>query len=76
MPLPQSRLQIAIISALAGIYAVYALIVIARAGYETGQVLAGRISIAGAIARLDVSGGLLVLGGVALFMALQKRPKT
>jgi hypothetical protein len=76
LPLPQSRLQIAIISALAGIYAVYALIVIARAGYETGQVLAGRISIAGAIARLDVSGGLLVLGGVALFMALQKRPKT
>jgi len=76
LPLPQSRLQIAIISALAGIYAVYAVIVIARAGYETGQVLAGRISIAGAIARLDVSGGLLVLGGVALFMALQKRPKT
>jgi hypothetical protein len=61
---------------LAGIYAVYALIVIARAGYETGQVLAGRISIAGAIARLDVSGGLLVLGGVAVFMALQKRPMT
>ena len=76
MPLPQSRLQIAIISALAGIYAVYAVIVIARAGYETGQVLAGRISIAGAIARLDVSGGLLVLGGVAVFMALQKRPMT
>jgi len=76
LPLPQSRLQIAIISALAGIYAVYALIVIARAGYETGQVLAGRISIAGAIARLDVSGGLLVLGGVAVFMALQKRPMT
>ena len=74
--MPHSRLQIAINSALAGIYAVYALIVIARAGYETGQVLAGRISIAGAIARLDVSGGLLVLGGVALFMALQKRPKT
>jgi hypothetical protein len=74
--MPQSRLQIAINSALAGIYAVYALIVIARAGYETGQVLAGRISIAGAIARLDVSGGLLVLGGVALFMALRKRPKT
>jgi hypothetical protein len=76
LPLPQSRLQIAIISALAGIYAVYAVIVIARAGYETGQVLAGRISIAGAIARLDVSGGLLVLGGVAVFMALQKRPMT
>lgn len=72
----QSRLQIAINSALAGIYAVYALIVIARAGYETGQVLAGRISIAGAFARLDVSGGLLFLGDAALFMALQERPKT
>jgi hypothetical protein len=76
LPLPQSRLQIAIISALAGIYAVYALIVIARAGYETGQVLAGRISIAGAFARLHVSGGLLFLGDAALFMVLQNRPKT
>ncbi len=70
-----SRLQVAIISALAGIYAVYALIVIARAGYESGQALAGKISIADAFARLDVSAGLLVLGGVAVFMALRKRPK-
>ena len=70
-----SSLQVAIISALAGIYAVYALIVIARAGYQTGQFLAGKISIADAFARLDVSAGLLVLGGVALFMALRKRPK-
>jgi hypothetical protein len=70
-----SRLQVAIISALAGIYAVYALIVIARAGYETGQALAGKISIADAFARLDASAGLLVLGGVAVFMALRKRPK-
>jgi hypothetical protein len=72
----QSHLQITINSALAGIYAVSALIVIARAGDETGPVLAGRIAISGALAPLDVSGGLLGLGGVALFMALQKRPKT
>jgi hypothetical protein len=70
-----SRLQVAIISALAGIYAVYALIVIARAGYETGQFLAGKISIADAFAGLGVSAGLLVLSGGAFLMALRKRPK-
>ena len=71
----QSRLQVAIISALAGICAVYALIVIARAGDETGQFLAGKISIADAFAGLGVSAGLFVLGGGALCMALRKRPK-
>jgi len=75
LPIAPSRLQVAIVSALAGIYAVYALTVIARAGYETGQALAGKISIADAFARLDVSAGLLVLGGVAVFMALRKRPR-
>lgn len=55
-----------------GIYAVYLLVVIARAGYETGQVLAGKISVAEAMARFDVSGSLLVLGGVVLFVALNK----
>ncbi len=70
-----SRLQVAIISALAGIYAVYALIVIARARDETGQFLAGKISIADAFAGLGVSAGLFVLGGGALCMALRKRPK-
>jgi hypothetical protein len=70
-----ARLQVAIISALAGIYAVYALIVIARAGDETGQFLAGKISIADAFAGQGVSAGQFVLGGGALCMALRKRPK-
>lgn len=71
----QSHLQITINSALAGIYAVSALIVIARAGDETGQFLAGKISIADAFAGQGVSAGQFVLGGGALCMALRKRPK-
>jgi len=74
--MPQSRLQVAVFSALAGIYAVYALIVIARVGYETGQVLAGTISIGEAWARLDVSSALFVLGGIAVIAALRKTTRS
>lgn len=56
------------------IYAVYLLTVIARAGYETGQVLAGKVTVAEAMARFDVSGALLVLGGFGLFAALKASP--
>jgi len=65
----------ALIGGALGVYAVYLLIVIARAGYETGQVLAGKATAAEAMARLDVSGALLVLGGVGLFVALKSVQK-
>jgi hypothetical protein len=65
----------ALIGGALGVYAVYLLIVIARAGYETGQVLAGKATAAEAMARLDVSGALLVLGGVGLFAALKSAQK-
>ena len=57
------------------IYAAYLIIVIARAGYETGQVLAGKVTVAEAVARFDVSGALLVLGGLGLFVALYRSAK-
>jgi len=57
------------------IYAAYLIIVIARAGYETGQVLAGKVTVAEAMARFDVSGALLVLGGLGLFVALYRSAK-
>lgn len=56
------------------IYAVYLLICIARAGYETGQVLGGKVTVTEALARFDVSGALLVLGGFGLFLALKNAP--
>ena len=65
----------ALIGGALGVYAVYLLIVIARAGYETGQVLAGKATAAEAMARLDVSGALLVLGGVGLYAALKSAQK-
>lgn len=65
----------ALIGGALGVYAVYLLIVIARAGYETGQVLAGKATAAEAMARLDVSGALLVLGGVGLCAALKSAQK-
>ena len=65
----------ALIGGALGVYAVYLLIVIARAGYETGQVLAGKATAAEAMARFDVSGALLVLGGVGLFAALKSAQK-
>lgn len=68
-----SRLNELVKAALA-IYAVYLLICIARAGYETGQVLAGKVTMAEAMARFDVSGALLVLGGFGLFLALRNSP--
>ena len=64
-----------LIGAALGIYAVYLLIVIARAGYETGQVLAGKATIAEAMSHFDVSGALLVLSGVGLFAALKSANK-
>ena len=57
------------------VYAAYLIIVIARAGYETGQVLAGKVTVAEAMARFDVSGALLVLGGLGLFVALYRSAK-
>jgi hypothetical protein len=57
------------------VYAAYLIIVIARAGYETGQVLAGKVTVAEAMARFDVSGALLVLGGLGLFVALSRSAK-
>ena len=63
-----------LVKAALGIYAVYLVIVIARAGYETGQVLAGKATVAEAMARFDVSGALLVLGGFGLFAALKASP--
>jgi hypothetical protein len=63
-----------LVKAALGIYAVYLVIVIARAGYETGQVLAGKVTAAEAMARFDVSGALLVLGGFALFWMLRNTP--
>jgi hypothetical protein len=65
----------ALIGGALGIYGVYLLIVIARAGYETGQLLAGKATAAEAMARFDVSGALLVLGGVGLFVALKSVQK-
>ena len=65
----------ALIGGALGVYAVYLLIVIARDGYETGQVLAGKATAAEAMARLDVSGALLVLGGVGLYAALKSAQK-
>jgi hypothetical protein len=64
-----------LIGAVLGIYAVYLLILIARAGYETGQVLAGKATVADAMVRLDISGALLLLGGVGLFAALKSALK-
>ena len=69
-----SRLNVFVRAALIAIYAVYLLIVIARAGYETGRVLAGKVTAAEAMARFDVSGALLVLGGFALFWMLRNTP--
>ena len=70
----QSRLNEFLKAALV-IYAAYLIIVIARAGYETGQVLAGKVTVAEAMARFDVSGALLVLGGLGLFVALYRSAK-
>ncbi len=64
------------IKALIGFYSVYLLVVIARAGYETGQVFAGKTTLAEAASRFDVSGTGLVAAGLILFLTLKKSPPT
>lgn len=62
------------VKALIGFYAVYLLILIARAGFETGQLLAGRTTLAEAAARFDMPAALLVASGLVLLVSLRKVP--
>lgn len=61
--------------ALLGPCVVYGLIVVAKAGHETGRMLAGEATLEGALERIDVPVVLLVLGAIFLLATLRNQSK-
>lgn len=64
-----------LLKAFIGFYSVYMGVVIARAGYETGQMLAGKTTLAEAASRFDLLAVCLVSSGLVLFTSLRKTPR-
>lgn len=63
------------LKALIGFFLVHIVIVIARAGYDAGHVLAGREALSDVVSRFDISGVALVSSGLILLLAMRKTPR-